>query len=86
MVGCAEVLRLREAVVAGGVRYSDTARSYGRGFSEKLLGKFLRAHRDSLAVTTKCGVSYIYANACPTFVALTLNQMIKKNKDIGYGI
>ena len=34
-----EVLRLLEAVVAGGVRHFDTARSYGRGFSEKLPGR-----------------------------------------------
>ena len=82
----AEVFRLLEAVVAGGVRHFDTARSYGKGFSEKLLGEFFRASGDAVAVTTKCGVSYLKTNACPTFIALPLNRMVRRIKDIGYGI
>jgi aryl-alcohol dehydrogenase-like predicted oxidoreductase len=79
----AEVFRLLEAVVAGGIWHFDTARSYGRGFSEKLLGEFFRAHGGAFAVTTKCGASYIKTNACPTFIALPLNRMIRRFRDIG---
>jgi len=82
----AEVFRLLEAVVAGGVRHFDTARSYGRGFSEKLLGEFFRASGDAVGVTTKFGVTYSKTKACPTFIALPLNRMIRKFKHIGYGI
>jgi len=81
-----EVLRLLEAVVAGGVRHFDTARSYGRGFSEKLLGEFLRSSGDAVGVTTKFGVTYAKTKAWPTFIALPLNRMIRKFKHIGYGI
>jgi len=76
----AEVFRLLEAVVAGGVRHFDTARSYGKGFSEKLLGEFFRASGRDLAVTTKFGVTYSKTKAWPTAVALPLNYMLRSLK------
>lgn len=40
-----------------GVRYFDTARSYGYGESERLLGEFLRTRpRDQAVVATKAGI------------------------------
>ena len=69
--------------MAGGIWHFETARSYGRGFSEKLLGEFFRAHGGAFAVSTKCGASYIKTNACPTFIALPLNRMIRRFRDIG---
>lgn len=76
MTSRAEVFRLLEAVVSGGVLHFDTARSYGKGFSEKLLGEFLRAHKVGVAVTTKFGASYFKTSACPAAVALPLNRML----------
>lgn len=81
----AEAFRLLEAVVAGGVRHFDTARSYGRGFSEKLLGEFFRAHGGEFAVTTKCGVSYFKTAGMPTWLALPANQVLKKLKGVEGG-
>ncbi len=69
-----------DAVVAGGVQHFDTARSYGRGFSEKLLGEFFRAHGDAFAVTTKCGASYLKTAGIPTAVALPVNRMLRSLK------
>jgi aryl-alcohol dehydrogenase-like predicted oxidoreductase len=40
-----------------GIRYFDTARSYGWGDGEKFLGEFLKTkQREDYAVTTKCGL------------------------------
>ena len=39
-----------------GVMFYDTARSYGYGESEALLGEFLRGRRDQVLVSTKFGI------------------------------
>jgi aryl-alcohol dehydrogenase-like predicted oxidoreductase len=38
------------------VRFYDTARSYGYGESEALLGEFLRGRRDRVVISTKFGI------------------------------
>ena len=81
-----EVFQLLEEAVSQGITHFDTARSYGRGYSEKLLGEFFRAHGGALAVTTKFGVTYSKTDACPTAIALPLNWAVKRLRDIGYGI
>ena len=75
-----EVFQLLEEAVSQGITHFDTARSYGRGYSEKLLGEFFRAHGGALAVTTKFGVTYSKTDACPTAIALPLNWAVKKLK------
>lgn len=58
--GCAYLLpesaRLLDAAYDAGVRHFDVARSYGRGFTEGLVGQFLRRHGDEVTVTTKYGI------------------------------
>jgi aryl-alcohol dehydrogenase-like predicted oxidoreductase len=39
-----------------GICLFDTARSYGYGESERILGKFLRGKRDAVVLATKCGI------------------------------
>ena len=39
-----------------GINFFDTARSYGYGESEALLGEFLRGRRDSAVISTKFGI------------------------------
>ncbi|MDB4990632.1 MAG: putative oxidoreductase, aryl-alcohol dehydrogenase like protein [Myxococcaceae bacterium] len=40
-----------------GVRHFDTARSYGWGEAERVLGEFLKGHpRDSYTIVSKCGI------------------------------
>jgi len=39
-----------------GIRLYDTARSYGSGESEALLGEFLRGRRDKAVISTKFGI------------------------------
>jgi aryl-alcohol dehydrogenase-like predicted oxidoreductase len=47
-----------------GIRFFDTARSYGYGESEALLGEFLRGRRDQAVIATKFG---ILASSQPTW-------------------
>jgi choline dehydrogenase-like flavoprotein/diketogulonate reductase-like aldo/keto reductase len=51
----AKSLRLLDAAYDAGIRYFDTARLYGQGKCEELLGEFLRKHPDAL-VGTKFGL------------------------------
>jgi aryl-alcohol dehydrogenase-like predicted oxidoreductase len=44
------------AAYDAGITFYDTARSYGYGESEALLGEFLRGRRDSVVVSTKFGI------------------------------
>jgi len=46
-----------ERAHAAGIRHFDTARSYGWGEAEGVLGKFLRGHaREEIRLVTKCGI------------------------------
>lgn len=54
--GRRQSLRALGAAWDGGIRFFDTARSYGYGESEVLLGQFLRGRRDQAIVATKFGI------------------------------
>lgn len=54
--GRKQSLRALAAAWDGGIRFFDTARSYGYGESEVLLGQFLRGRRDQAIVATKFGI------------------------------
>ncbi len=72
------VFRLLEAVVDAGVRHFDTARAYGRGYSEVLVGEFLRAHRVEVRLTAKVGMGETHTERLPSRLALPLNHWRKK--------
>jgi aryl-alcohol dehydrogenase-like predicted oxidoreductase len=54
--GRADSLRALAAAWDEGVRFFDTARSYGYGESEALLGEFLRGRREQAVISTKFGI------------------------------
>jgi len=54
--GKRDSLRALEAAWEEGIRFFDTARSYGYGESEALLGAFLKGRRDQAIVATKFGI------------------------------
>jgi aryl-alcohol dehydrogenase-like predicted oxidoreductase len=54
--GRAESLRALAAAWDQGIRFFDTARSYGYGESEALLGEFLQGRRDQAVIATKFGI------------------------------
>ncbi len=49
-------LRALTAAWDEGIRFFDTARSYGYGESEALLGEFLQGRRDQAVIATKFGI------------------------------
>src|SRR5277367_3530094 len=49
--------RVLEAAFDAGVRHFDTARYYGYGEAEGILGKFLKGRRTEVTITTKFGVN-----------------------------
>ena len=55
-VGRRASLAALAAAYESGVTFYDTARSYGYGESEALLGEFLRGRRDKVLVSTKFGI------------------------------
>jgi aryl-alcohol dehydrogenase-like predicted oxidoreductase len=54
--GRAASLRALDTAWNEGIRFFDTARSYGYGESEALLGSFLKGRRDRAIVATKFGI------------------------------
>jgi len=52
-----DALRLLEHTYELGIRHFDTARAYGMGKSEEVLGEFARTRRESITITTKFGIS-----------------------------
>lgn len=55
-VGRKASLAALAAAYDAGILFYDTARSYGYGESEALLGEFLRGRRDKVLVSTKFGI------------------------------
>src|SRR5580692_9037567 len=55
-VGRKASLAALAAAYDAGVIFYDTARSYGYGESEALLGEFLRGRRDQVLLSTKFGI------------------------------
>lgn len=62
-VGRRDSLAALGAAYDAGITFFDTARSYGYGESEALLGEFLRGRRDSVVVSTKFGIFPARASA-----------------------
>ena len=65
--------RLLDLVFDLGIRHFDTAPVYGRGYSEMLLGEFLRGRRAKVSVATKFGLWPAAPPTLPTWLALPLN-------------
>ena len=75
-------LKLLEVAYNEGITHFDTAPLYGKGYSEKILGKFLKGKRQKVTVTTKFGLPAGPSKNIPVWIALPLNQLkkIKKGK------
>src|SRR5438093_9479056 len=52
----AQALAMLETALDQGITYYDTARIYGLGHAEGILGEFLKGKRDRVTVTTKFGL------------------------------
>src|SRR5947207_2157953 len=56
-VGKSDSLRAMGAAWDAGITLFDTARSYGFGEAEAVLGQFLRGKRDQAVIATKFGIA-----------------------------
>jgi D-threo-aldose 1-dehydrogenase len=54
--GRSQSLHALRAAYDGGITFFDTARSYGYGESESVVGEFLRGRRDRVIISTKFGI------------------------------
>jgi aryl-alcohol dehydrogenase-like predicted oxidoreductase len=61
--GRTDSLRALSAAWEQGIRFFDTARAYGYGESEALLGEFLRGRRDEAVICTKFGIMAAHQSA-----------------------
>ena len=68
-------LRLLETAYEVGIRYFDTAPFYGEGYSERLLGDFLKTHREGVTVATKIALNVPADRSQPAWLALPLNRL-----------
>lgn len=53
----ADSIALIEAAVAAGIRHFDTARMYGAGAAESVLGDAAAHHRNAMIIVTKAGIA-----------------------------
>jgi aryl-alcohol dehydrogenase-like predicted oxidoreductase len=66
-------LRLLREAYDGGITHFDTAPLYGQGYSERVLGDFLRTHRDRVTVATKVGLGPLVRSSLPPQLVVPLN-------------
>src|SRR5687768_13774049 len=71
-------LKILDAAYRLGVSHFDTAPLYGQGYSEKILGCFIKKKREGVSITTKFGLGNHAARTIPVWLALPLNYYKKK--------
>jgi aryl-alcohol dehydrogenase-like predicted oxidoreductase len=70
--------KLLEGVLDIGITHFDTAPVYGKGYSERILGEFLRHKRDGVTVATKFGLGLPGVFPAPIWLALPLNNLRRR--------
>lgn len=81
MKSYSEVKELLNAVYEEGIRHFDTAVLYGKGYSELILGEFLKDKRKDVTITTKFGLGHSFeTGSMPIQLLLPLNYHLKKVK------
>lgn len=73
-------LSLLETAYENGITYFDTAPIYGSGYSEKIVGKFIKNKRQHITVTTKFGLLPHIQRNIPPWIALPLKHLKKKHQ------
>jgi len=79
----AQALRILATAFEEGVTHFDTAPVYGQGYSEKILGKFIKQRRHQVTITTKVGLGSIEQRNIPAWIALPLHAVKKKIRQPG---
>jgi aryl-alcohol dehydrogenase-like predicted oxidoreductase len=78
-----DALKILSTAFEEGVTHFDTAPVYGQGYSEKILGKFIKQRRSQVTITTKVGLGPVEQKQMPAWMALPLHAMKKKIRPTG---
>lgn len=78
-----EIAAAIELAIAEGVTLFDTADCYGRGESERRLGRALAPHRERVILATKFGVRFsgsgsVFYDSSPTWAERALDESLKR--------
>lgn len=76
-----DALEILELAYDSGITYFDTAPLYGQGYSEKILGKFIKEKRNNITVATKFGLGNLKHIYLPSRLALPLHSLKMKFKN-----
>ncbi len=61
-----------------GIRQFDTAPLYGQGYSEKIVGTFIKYNRKDIVVNTKFGLGSAQIQSLPIILTMPMNYFLKK--------
>ncbi|MBN1351742.1 aldo/keto reductase [candidate division KSB1 bacterium] len=70
-----EALNTVHVAIDAGVNFFDTAEGYGRGHSEKVLGKALAGRREKVIISTKVSGKHLAADELPTALEDSLRRL-----------
>ena len=75
-----DALKILSIAFDKGIKHYDTALLYGNGYSEKILGRFIKDKRDAVTITTKFGLGNLQQPNISISIALALNRLKNKIK------
>ncbi len=78
-----QAIRLLDTAFECGIRHFDTAPLYGQGYSEKIVGTFIKNKRHQITVVTKFGLGLAPDRKIPVQLVLPLNYYKKKFRGAG---
>lgn len=73
-----KVNHLLNSVLDSGINHFDTAPIYSKGYSEIILGNFLKGQRKNVTITTKFGLGVVKKSNLPASLASVLNSLKKQ--------
>ena len=77
-----ESLRLLDAAWDAGIRHFDTARVYGSGDAEELLGSFAGGRRSAMTITTKFGIEPLPSNPATAIAKGTVRRLLRRSRPL----
>lgn len=72
--------KILDVAFNNGIKHFDTALLYGNGYSEKILGSFIKNKRHEITIATKCGLGNVDQTNISISLALLLNAIKNKIK------
>jgi D-threo-aldose 1-dehydrogenase len=80
--GCAyitpDTVTALDAAYEAGIRHFDVARSYGRGLTEGMLGRFLKRHQGEITITSKYGIRPPFSHPLHAAARAILKPIVRR--------